>query len=144
MTVLRFIPTPILRYGAGLLATFKVKNLRVLFMAEAQNTRRKLPWIKNPDLSADNFLDALKTHIKNPEDQERLWFVRLRVADEVEVPSCIAKNSEGSRANGVFEWQGVCDAPGRSLYLSISKLPNSAKFILRKLESRSTNHRVVT
>lgn len=113
-----------------------VKSPRVLFMAEAQNTRRKLPWIKNSDLSADNFFGALKTYIKNPEDQDRLWFVRLRVADEVEVPSCTAKNSEGSRANGVFQWQGVCDEPGRSLYLSIGKLPNSAKFTLRKAESR--------
>ena len=113
-----------------------VKSPRVLFMAEAQNTRRKLPWIKNSDLSANNFFGALKTYIKNPEDQDRLWFVRLRVADEVEVPSCTAKNSEGSRANGVFQWQGVCDEPGRSLYLSIGKLPNSAKFTLRKAESR--------
>lgn len=112
-----------------------VKSPRVLFMVEAQNTRRKLSWIKNPELSKGNFLNALKTYIKTQQDQDRVWFVRLRVANEVEVPNCIAK-SEGSRANGVFQWQGVCDEPGRSLYLSISKLPNSAQFVLRKAESR--------
>lgn len=77
----------------------------------------------------------MKTHIKQ-EDQDRLWFVRLRVADNVEVPSCIATNSEGSRGSGVFQWQGVCDGPGRSLYLSVGKLPNSAKFALRRPDSR--------
>ena len=113
---------------------------RVLFMAEAQNARRKLSWLKNVDhrtnLSAESFLDAVKTYVKTSEDQDRIWFVRLRVAKKVEVPTYIAKNSEGSRANGVFEWQGVCDDPNQKLYLSISKLPNTAKFVLRKSASR--------
>ena len=112
------------------------KQPQVLFMAEAHNCRRKLKWLQNPELSSNNFLEAIKTFVKNPEDQNRLWFVRLRAADEIEVPTCIAKNSEGSRANGVFQWQGVCDEPERSLYFSIGKLPNSAKFTLRKPESR--------
>jgi len=112
------------------------KQPQVLFMAEAHNCRRKLKWLQNPELSSNNFLEAIKTFVKNPEDQNRLWLVRLREAREIEVPTCIAKNSEGSRTNGVFQWQGVCDEPERSLYFSIGKLPNSAKFTLRKPESR--------
>ena len=116
-----------------------VKSPRVLFMAEAQNTRRKLPWLNNSNLLnllVGELPNELKLHVKDEKEQNRLWIVRLRVADDIEVPSCIAKNSEGSRANGVFQWQGVCDDARRALYLSIGKLPNSAKFILRRAESR--------
>ncbi len=40
-----------------------VKSPRVLFMAEAQDTRRKLSWLPNPKLTGDNFLNALKKYI---------------------------------------------------------------------------------
>ena len=98
--------------------------------------RRRIEQLEERIQLIASFLEAIKTFVKKTEDQNRLWFVRLRVADEIEVPTCIAKNSEGSRANGVFKWQGVYDEPRRSLYLSISKLPNSAQHLLRKAESR--------
>lgn len=116
-----------------------VKNPYVLFMAEAHNTRSKLAWLHNSNLlnlPEDSLPDDLKLHIKKQEERDRLWIVRLRTADDMEVPVCIAKNSEGSRTSGVFEWQSVCDELKRSLYLSISKLPSSAKFVLRKSVSR--------
>lgn len=107
-------------------------------MAEAHNTRRKLPWLQNKalqDLPINTLPKDLATHIK-PEQRNRLLLARLRTADEIEVPTWIAKNSNGSRTSGVFAWENVCDEIKRSLYLSISKLPNSAKYVLRKSASR--------
>jgi hypothetical protein len=119
--------------------TADVNKPYVLFMAEAHNTRSKLSWLHNRellDLVPGNFPDELKRHIQNQEERDRLWIVRLRTADDMEVPLCIAKNSEGSRTSGVFEWQNVCDQSKRQIYLSISQLPSSAKFVLKKSQSR--------
>ncbi len=54
----------------------------------------------------------------------------------MEVPVYIARNSAGSRTSGVFEWQNVCDQSKRQIYLSVSRLPSSAKFVLKKSVSR--------
>jgi len=116
-----------------------LKNPYVLFMAEAHNTRSKLDWLHNRellDLASGNLPDELKRHIQKQEERDRLWIVRLRTADDMEVPVYVAKNSEGSRTNGVFEWQNVCDQSKRQIYLSISRLPSSAQFVLRRSESR--------
>jgi hypothetical protein len=116
-----------------------VKNPYVLFMAEAHNTRSKLVWLHNRnllDLAVGDLPDELKRHIQKQEEHDRLWIARLRTADKMEVPICIAKNSEGSRTRGVFEWQDVCDQSKRQIYLSISRSPSSAQFVLKKSESR--------
>ncbi|MBD2743621.1 DUF3962 domain-containing protein [Coleofasciculus sp. FACHB-1120] len=116
-----------------------VNNPYVLFMAEAHNTRSKLSWLHNRellDLAPGNLPNELKRHIQNQEKRDRLWIVRLRTTDDMEVPVYISKNSEGSRTKGVFEWQNVCDQSKRQVYLSISQLPSSAKFVLRRSQSR--------
>ena len=116
-----------------------VKNPHVLFMVEAHNTRSKLVWLHNSsllNLAADDLPDELKRHIQKQEDRDRLRIVRLRTADEMEVPLYIARNSEGSRTSGVFKWQNICDQSKRQIYLSLSRLPSSAKFVLKKSESR--------
>jgi hypothetical protein len=112
---------------------------RVLFMAEAQNARKMLTWLQNPKLP-DN---ALPNELKLPtqSEQSRLLIVRLRVATNGEVPIGIVKGSPGSRISkgGVFQWQGVCNNEGTSLYLSIRKLLTTEQDILRQSQSRLDN-----
>ena len=111
---------------------------RVLFMAEAQNARKLLSWLKNPDLPASKLPNGLEL---NDREKERLWIVRLRKADNREVPVAIAKNSPGSRVSvgGVFTWQNVCDDSKQTIYLSHRKLANTQQGLLNKGESRIDN-----
>ncbi|MUG97167.1 DUF3893 domain-containing protein [Scytonema sp. UIC 10036] len=98
---------------------------RVLFMAEAENARKMLTWLKNPELLTNNLPDALKRHMTESEIS-RLWVVRLRVAGHGdEVPVCVVKGSPGSRTSGLFCWQDVCDDGETALYLSVRKLLNT-------------------
>lgn len=126
------------------------KHRRVLFMAEAQNARLKLPWLQNPTLPANDLPNELKHHITKPKEINRLWIVRLRLrGNNGEVPVGIVKDSLGSRTSGLFHWQGVCDdaerssearmPSGSSLYLSIRKGLNTEQETLRKWESRLDN-----
>ncbi|MBE9008419.1 DUF3962 domain-containing protein [Fortiea sp. LEGE XX443] len=108
---------------------------RVLFMAEAQNARKMLNWLQNQNLLANDALQALKQHLSQTEIN-RLWIVRLRVADNGEVPVAIVKDSPGSRTSGVYRWQNVCDDKERSLYLSVRKPLNTEQNILRTWQSR--------
>lgn len=96
------------------------QSSRVLFMAEAQNARKMLNWLQNQNLLTNDPLQTLKQHLSQ-EQINRLWVVRLRVADNGEVPAAIVKDSPGSRTSGVYRWQGVCDDGERSLYLSVRK-----------------------
>lgn len=116
------------------------KSPRVLFMAEAQNARKMLKWLQNQDLLANEPLYELKQHLTK-EGINRLWVVRLRVADNSEVPVAIVKDSPGSRTSGVFRWQGVCDDPLVSLYLSVRKALNTEQGtkILQQKQSRLDN-----
>jgi len=100
----------------------KEKPPRVLLMAEARNARKMLTWLQNPKdkLPANDLPDELKRHMTESE-RSRLWVVRLRVADNGEVPVGIIKGSPGSRTSGLFHWQDVCDEE-TALYLSIRKL----------------------
>jgi hypothetical protein len=100
----------------------KEKPPRVLLMAEARNSRKMLTWLQNPKdkLPANDLPDELKRHMTESE-RSRLWVVRLRVADNGEVPVGIIKGSPGSRTSGLFHWQDVCDEE-TALYLSIRKL----------------------
>ena len=84
------------------------KPPHVLFMAEAINARTMLTWLQNPQLPANNLPDQLKRHMTESEIN-RLSVVRLRVPGNGEVPVAIAKGSPGSRTNGLFCWQDVCD-----------------------------------
>ncbi|MFN6469658.1 MAG: pPIWI_RE module domain-containing protein [Nostoc sp. SerVER01] len=108
---------------------------RVLFMAEAQNARKMLNWLQNQNLLTHDPLQALKQCLSS-EEINRLWIVRLRVADNGEVPVAIVKDSPGSRTSGVYRWQDVCDDGERSLYLSVRKLLDTEQNILRTWQSR--------
>ena len=113
------------------------KNSRVLFMAEAQNARRMLTWLQNPQLPANDLPKALDL---TESQKNRLWLVRLRVAEDGEVPVGIVKGSPGSRSSigGVFHWQNVCDG-ATGLYLSLRKLLTTEQHILRQSQSRLEN-----
>ncbi len=114
------------------------KSPRVLFMAEAQNARKMLNWLQNKNLVTNDPLQALKQYL-SPEEINHLWIVRLRVAENGEVPVAIVKDSPGSRTSGVYRWQNVCDDGERSLYLSVRKPLNTEKHILRTWQSRLDN-----
>ncbi|MEH2072060.1 MAG: RNaseH domain-containing protein [Nostoc sp.] len=114
------------------------KSPRVLFMAEAQNARKMLNWLQNQNLLTNDPLQTLKQHLSQ-EEINRLWIVRLRVADNGEVPVAIVKDSPGSRTSGVYRWQNICDDGERSLYLSVRKPLNTEKHILRTWQSRLDN-----
>ncbi|MFP4411165.1 pPIWI_RE module domain-containing protein [Coleofasciculus sp.] len=110
---------------------------RVLFMAEAQNARQLLTWLKNPDLPANDLPGEFKRQMTQSEI-DRLWVVRLRVAENGEVPVGIVKGSPGSRTGGLFYWQDVCDDEANELYLSVRKLFNTEQgtSTLKKEQSR--------
>ncbi|RCJ21493.1 hypothetical protein A6S26_23850 [Nostoc sp. ATCC 43529] len=108
---------------------------RVLFMAETQNARKMLNWLQNQNLLTHDPLQALKQCLSS-EEINRLWIVRLRVADNGEVPVAIVKDSPGSRTSGVYRWQNVCEDGERSLYLSVKKALNTEQDILRTWQSR--------
>ncbi|MFB2894961.1 pPIWI_RE module domain-containing protein [Aerosakkonemataceae cyanobacterium BLCC-F50] len=116
------------------------KPSRVLFMAEAQNARKMLTWLQNPQLPANALPDELKRYMIESE-QSRLLMVRLRVATDGEVPVGIVKGSPGSRisAGGVFCWQDVCDGEKAVLYLSIRRLLTTEQDVLRQSQSRLDN-----
>ncbi|MDZ8084022.1 MAG: DUF3962 domain-containing protein [Nostoc sp. DedQUE12b] len=113
---------------------------RVLFMAEAQNARKMLNWLQNQNLLTNDPLQALKQYLSQQEIN-RLWVVRLRIADGGEVPVAIVKDSPGERRSGVYRWRGVCDHGERSLYLSVRKALYTERgtTILQKTQSRLDN-----
>ncbi|MDH6065365.1 pPIWI_RE module domain-containing protein [Umezakia ovalisporum] len=116
------------------------KHPHVLFMAEAINARKMLTWLQNPQLPANNLPDELKRYMTESEIN-RLSVVRLRVPPDGEVPVAIAKGSPGSRTNGLFCWQGVCDDEATALYLSMRKQLNTEQGTntLQKPQSRLDN-----
>jgi hypothetical protein len=116
------------------------KYPQVLFMVEAINARRMLTWLQNPQLPAHNLPNELKQHMTESEIN-RLLVVRLRLANNGEVPVAIAKDSPGGRPNGLFCWQGVCDDQATGLYLSIRKPLNTEQGTntLQKKQSRLDN-----
>lgn len=116
----------------------KDKLSRVLFMAEAQNARKMLMWLQNPKLPANDLPDELKRDM-TPSEISRLWVVRLRLADNGEVPVGIVKGSPGSRTSGVFRWQNVCDDGGTEVYLGIRKPRTTEQDLLRQSQSRLDN-----
>jgi hypothetical protein len=115
-------------------------NPRVLFMAEAQNARRILTWLKNLDLPTNDLPKELKRGMKESEIN-RLWFVRLRVAENGEVPVAIVEGSPGSSSSSVFCWQNVCDSNTTAIYLSIRKplTTEQGKNTLQRQQSRLDN-----
>ncbi len=119
----------------------------VLFMAEAQNARRKglLSWLQNPNLQADRILSAL--HL-DEDEQNRLWIARLRLqGSSYETPVAIVKPGStkraelGSRARGaIYRWQGVSEGEP-PMYFSIRKASTNEKFSLKIAESRLNDGR---
>ncbi|KYC40195.1 hypothetical protein WA1_27020 [Scytonema hofmannii PCC 7110] len=116
----------------------KEQNPRVLFMVEAQNARKMLTWLQNPEFLANVLLEGLDL---TEQEKNRLWVVRLRVANNSEVPVAIVKDSPGSRSSigGVFRWQNVCDSAKNTVYLSLRKLLNTEQVLLRRSQSRLDN-----
>jgi hypothetical protein len=110
---------------------------RVLFMAESQNARQLLPWLQNPNLPANDLPDEFKRKMTQSQI-DRLWMVRLRIAEKGEVPVGIVKGSPGSRTSGAFYWQEVCDEKENGLYLSARKPLNTEQgsSTLQKEQSR--------
>lgn len=108
----------------------------VLFMVEAQNARQSgiLSWLQNPNLPANELPSTL--NIKDPKEKERLWVVRLRKGNDGEVPVATVKDFPGSRARGLYCWQGICEDEGRSLYLSIRRALTTEQYILQSSASR--------
>ncbi|MBS0016476.1 MAG: DUF3893 domain-containing protein, partial [Arthrospira sp. SH-MAG29] len=108
---------------------------RVLLMLEAQNSRGLIPWLKNPILPSNDLPQELKQQISEPE-RKRLWVVRLRVANDDEVPVAIVE-TPGGRTTGLFNWQNLFD-DDKKLYLSIRKPLNTeqGKNTLQKPQSR--------
>jgi hypothetical protein len=108
---------------------------RVLLMLEAQNSRRLIPWLKNPNLPSNDLPQELKQQISEPE-RKRLWVVRLRVANNDEVPVSIVK-TPGGRTTGLFDWKNLCN-DDKKLYLSIRKPLNTEQGTntLKQLQSR--------
>ena len=115
----------------------KEKSPRVLFMLEAQNARKMLTWLQNPKLPANDLPDELKRHMTESE-RSRLLVVRLRVANNGEVPCGIVDGSPGGKTYGLFRWQDVCDDGETALYLSIRQPLNTEQGtnILQKKQSR--------
>jgi RNaseH domain of pPIWI_RE len=109
-------------------------------MAEALNARKMLNWLQNKNLLTNDPLQALKQYLSQ-EQINRLWVVRLRIADTGEVPVAIVKDSPGSRTSGVYRWRDVCDDGERSLYLSVRKALYTERgtTILQKNQSRFDN-----
>jgi hypothetical protein len=108
----------------------------VLFMVEAQNARQSgmLSWLQNPKLPANELPKALSI---NGKEKERLWVVRLRKkGSSDEVPVAIAKSSPGSRASGLYHWQGICEDNKELLYLSVRKPLTTDKYPLLRTQSR--------
>ncbi|MCC5640882.1 RNAseH domain-containing protein [Nostoc sp. CHAB 5844] len=116
------------------------KNPRVLFMAEAQNARRILTWLRNPDLPTNDLPNEIKRNMTESEIS-RLWFVRLRVAENPEVPVAIVKGFPGSSSSSIFCWQNVCDSEKTAIYLSIRKplTTEQGKNTLQQQQSRLDN-----
>jgi hypothetical protein len=114
---------------------------RVLFMAEVQNARKMLTWLRNPDFQAKKIFGELKF---DDSEKERLWIARMRIAKDGEVPFGVVKDSDGSRTSGIFQWQDICqqteDYRGEfirpSLYLSMRKPLTTEQGILRTSQSR--------
>lgn len=95
---------------------------RVILMLEAQNSRRLIPWLKNPNLPSNDLPQEFKQQIPEP-DIKRLWVVRLRVANNDEVPVSIVK-TPGGKTSGLFDWKNLCN-DNKKLYLSIRKPLNT-------------------
>ena len=118
----------------------------VLFMAEAQNARRKglLSWLQNPNLEADRILSAL--HLKDEDERNRLWIARLRLqGSSYETPVAIVKPGStkrakpGSRARGaIYCWQGVSEGE-TPVYFSIRQASANEQYPLKISESRLSN-----
>ncbi|PMB53113.1 hypothetical protein CEN39_06230 [Fischerella thermalis CCMEE 5201] len=112
---------------------------RVLFMAEAQNARKLLTWLQNPELPRNELPKALDDLTES--EKNRLWVVRLRVANNGEVPVGIVKDNPGGKRSGVFDWENVCDKSESSIYLSSRKplTTEQGKNTLQKRQSRLDN-----
>ena len=113
------------------------KHPHVLFMAEAQNARKLVTWLKNPDVPAVKNLPGQLRQQLTKSEKERLSIVRLReFKSSNEVPVTIVKDSPGSKTSGVFKWNDICDDSQQNIYLSIRKLLNTEQKPLKIGQSR--------
>ena len=110
-------------------------------MAEAQNARKLLKWLKNPDVPQQhNVLPGQLNQKLSKQEKERLSIVRFRETKQNETPVAILKDKPGSRAiSGIFKWKDVCDDSKQNIYLSIRKPLNTEQGLLRNAQSRLDN-----
>ncbi len=112
----------------------------VLFMVAAQNARKLLPWLKNPQLPND-FPNSLQNMIES--ERKRLWLVRVRDKTNGEVPVNIVETEKvkdfGGRATGVFRWENICDNEEQEIFLSLREGLDTEQNLLRTSESRLEN-----
>ena len=112
----------------------------VLFMAEAQNSRKLLKWLQNPYVpETPNILPRQLNRQLSKSEKSRLSIVRFREAKQNETPVAILKDKPGSRTSGIFKWQYVCDHSEENVYLSIRKSLNTEQGLLKVSESRLDN-----
>ncbi len=115
----------------------------LLFMVEAQNSRKVLPYINNKNLSKVNQLPKEiklnSTDIENQPETERIQIVRLRINKNGEVPHKLAvkdNQASESKTTGVFRWDNVCDSIKNNLFISLRQNLNTEQNLLRIGQSR--------
>jgi hypothetical protein len=115
----------------------------VIFMAEAQNARKLLKWLQNPDVPKEcKILPGQINRQLSKQEKQRLSIVRFRETTQNEVPVAIWKGRKpAGRPSGIFKWKDVCDDSNQNVYLSIRKPLNSEKgiSILKVSQSRLDN-----
>ena len=118
----------------------KENQPRVLFMVSAQNARKLLPWLQNPNVPNDfpNFMQNIPKSKRN-----RLWLVRVRDNTNDEVPVNRVQTKEvknfGGRTSGVFCWENICDNEEKEIFLSLREGLDTEQNLLRTSESRLEN-----
>ncbi len=116
------------------------KKPRVLFMVSAQNARKLLPWLQNPNVPTD-FPTDMQNITKS--ERKRLWLVRVRDNTNGEAPVNRVETEEvknfGGRATGVFRWENICDNKEKEIFLSLREGLDTEQKLLRTSESRLEN-----
>ena len=109
---------------------------RVLLAVEAHNVRHKLPWLQNKAIT-EGRLQTEFLRLFTAEESNRIWLVRLRTAEDEEVPVVVPPNERGGNPTGLFRWLHLLAEHPVPLYLSIGRTPPSFSFPLKMGRSRT-------
>lgn len=113
---------------------------RVLMMGEAHNVRHKLPWLNNKAIT-EGRLQTEFLRLFSAEEQDRILMVRLRTAEDGEVPVIVPPNERGGNPTGLFQWSHLISERPVPLYMSIGRTPPSFSFFLKMGRSRTAEGR---